>query len=175
MLFRKAAVILTLVLVLAVLGVGLWFWKTYNRLYSSPTAVRTNQFYLRAHSAPTNAPPLPTNLYSSISISRTTNRIEIAFPESVHSWSASDSDYAPMEIVRADSNGVARLGEGIVSLAGVGTAIAEKLTNVADGLHVPAKYFSAAGKPLGKPPEMIPEYERKLYSDAKGPHRDHAD
>jgi hypothetical protein len=169
MLFRKAAVILTVVLVLAVLGMGVWFWKTQNRLYSSPTAIRTNGFYLRAHSAPTNAAPVPTNLYSSILMDRTTNRIELAYPEAISAWNSSERDYLPMEIVRADMKGVARVGEGTVTLAGIGTAIAEKATNFGDGVNLPARYFTADGKALGSPPEMLPEHERKLYSDGKGP------
>lgn len=171
MLFRKAAVIVTMILVLGVLGMGVWFWKVHNRLYSSPTAVRTNEVYLRAHAVPTNAPPPPTNLYSTIAIDRSaSNRIELSIPEKTSAWNSGDLDYVPMETVRADVNGVARVGEGFFSLAAVGTAIAEKLTNLGDGLHIPARYFSAAGKALESPHSIIlPEYERKLYSDAKGP------
>ena len=82
MLFRKAAVIFTVLLVIGAFGLGLWFWKAQNHFFSSPVAVRTNQIYLQAHAPATNVPSIDSNLYSQFQIARDTNRIQISFPQS---------------------------------------------------------------------------------------------
>src|SRR5688572_12370966 len=128
MLFRRAAQIVTIVLVLAAVGLGVWFWKTQNRLYSSPAAIRTNELYLKAHSPAEKLPEFPTNFFTSIDVERATNRIVVAVAERLGVRSP-EGDYEPLSIHQADTNYAIRLGEGEVRLAYVGVAQARPMTN----------------------------------------------
>src|SRR5688500_5469591 len=136
MLFRKAAIVFTVILVLATIGLAVWFWKAQNRLYSSPTAPRTNQTYVRAHAPATGLPPTPTNLYASLTIDRTTNQILLSVSEA---WeSRTEADYAPLTFHTADAMQKIRIGDGSVKLAYIGVAQAQPVTNFDHGLQVPA-------------------------------------
>lgn len=169
MLFRKAALVFTLLLVLATIGLAVWFWKTQNRFYSSPTAPRTNQTYLRAH-APAMAPlVVPTNLYGSLSIDRATNQIVVSMSGVMHS--GTEVDYEPLAIHKADASQAIRIGEGSVRLAYIGVAQAQPLTNFDHGLQVEAQYFTPEGKPVLDAGElkMMPAYMRTLSFEGAYP------
>ena len=138
MLLRKAALILGVVLAVATTGLAVWFWNTQNPLYSSPTAVRTSANYDRAFSAPTNAPPIPTNLYSTFQIDRQTNEIIISSPSIPHEMT--EKEYAPFTVVHANSTHTAVLSNGAIRLAYIGIGSAQPRTNFECGLQVPAIY-----------------------------------
>jgi hypothetical protein len=163
MLFRKAALILTIIFVLATIGLALWFWKSHNALYSSPTTIRTNDSYLRAHAPSTNVPPLPTNLFSSITIKQSTNQIDIWAPESF--TPRFDQDYGPLEIHHADSSQSVALGTGSVRLAYISSAYATFKTNLEWGMEIPANFYTADLRPItgGALPGIIPKHERKVH------------
>lgn len=169
MLFRKAAIVFTVILVLATVGLAVWFWKTQNRLYSSPTVPRTNETYRRAHAAATNLPPVPTNLYASFSIDRTTNQIVVTMSES--SLLRTEMDYAPLTIHQADSSQTIHIGDGSVKLAYIGVAQAQPVTNFDHGIQVPAEYFTPAGTPVAEISELefMPRYMRTLSFDGSFP------
>lgn len=169
MLFRKAAVLLTILLVLATFGVAVWFWKNENRLFSSPTIVRTNQTYLRAHAPATNMPPIETNLYSQFHIDRDTNRIQISFPDAQRG--RIEVDFAPLEIHRADASQTIQIGEGSIRLAYIGTVYAQPRTNFDYGLQLPATYYTVGATPISTNdlPKSFPKYQRTLSFDGTFP------
>ncbi|HEX7863258.1 MAG TPA: hypothetical protein VF773_23220 [Verrucomicrobiae bacterium] len=169
MLFRRAAQIVTIVLVLAAVGLAVWFWKTQNRLYSSATAIRTNELYLKAHSPAEKLPEFPTNFFTSIDVERTTNRIVVAVAENL-AMRTPESDYEPLTIHQADTNYAIRVGEGEVRLAYVGVAQAQPVTNFDYGIQVEADYFTPDGKPVRDDAvKMMPGYMKTLSFEGSFP------
>ena len=172
MLLRKAALILGVVLAVATTGLAVWFWNTQNPLYSSPTAVRTSANYDRAFSAPTNAPPIPTNLYSTFQIDRQTNEIIISSPSIPHEMT--EKEYAPFTVVHANSTHTAVLSNGAIRLAYIGIGSAQPRTNFEWGLQVPAIYYTPDAKPLtaaasNELARVVPKYQRTLSFDGSYP------
>jgi hypothetical protein len=171
MLLRKAALILCVILAVAAIGLAVWFWKTQNRLYSSPSAVRKMANYDRAFSAPTNPPPIPTNLFASYQIDRDTNRIIISSP--AVPYEISEKEYVPLSIVYADSSHTAVLSNGSVRLAYIGRAFTQPRTNFGWGLQVPATYYTPNGQPLtvaaSNELKRLPQYHRNLSFNGSFP------
>jgi hypothetical protein len=172
MLLRKAALILGVLLAVATIGLAAWFWNTQNRLYSSPTAVRKSANYDLAFSAPTNAPPVPTNLYSSFQIDRQTNRIVISSPAVLHE--ISEKDYAPLSIVHADSSHTSILSNSSIRLAYIGIGSAQPRTNFEWGLEVPATHYTPDAKPLtpaasNELTRIVSKYQRALSFNGSYP------
>ncbi|MGZ8900711.1 MAG: hypothetical protein ACXW3Z_11500, partial [Limisphaerales bacterium] len=169
MLFRKAAVIVTVLLVIGAFGLGLWFWKSQNRFFSSPAAVRTNQIYLQAHAPVTNVPSIDTNLFSQFQIARDTNRIQISFPD----WTSGrgEVEYAPLNIHRANASQRIKIGEGSLRLVNIGMAYAQPRTNFDFGTQVPATYYTPDAKPVAREalPTMLPAYQQTLSFDGTFP------
>ena len=169
MLFRRAAQIVTIVLVLAAVGLGVWFWKTQNRLYSSPTAIRTNDVYLQAHSRAVPLPDFPTNYFASIDVERTTNRIVVAVAEKL-GMPEKEYDYEPLAVHTVKGGEPMRIEDGLVRLAYVGVARAQPMTNFDHGLQVQANYFTPDGKPVPDDAvKMMPGYMKTLSFEGSFP------
>ena len=159
MFFRKAALVVTVLLIVAALGMASWLWSSKNRLYSSPTVIRTNNTYDNLFIAVTNFPPKPTNLLESIQIDRSTNRIQLTYPAS---HILSDTPHGALQIHRATAAQPIALNDGSLRLAYIGTGFAEPRTNF-DYVEIPAKYFTPDLKPSPPPAaELLPTYERKI-------------
>ena len=171
MLLRKAALILGVILAVATVGLAVWFWNSKNRLYSSPTAVRKMANYDRAFSTPTNAPPLPTNLFATYQIDRDTNRIVISSPAVPQE--ISEREYGPLNIAHADSSHTAVLSNGSIRLAFIGKGFAQPRTNFGWGLQVPATYYTSDAQPLttaaSNELKRIPQYQRTLSYNGSYP------
>ena len=169
MLFRKAAFVVTMVLVLGCVGGAVWFWKSHRGFYSSPTAVRTNENYLRAHAPGTNLPAVPTNLFSSIRVEQTTNQIEIWIP-GPHRMSV-ELDYAPLQIHRAPASEPIRLESGSVRLAYLATGHAPPGTNTEWQVQLPGNFYTSDLKPVAteETSDFVPKYERKVSYEGDFP------
>ncbi len=172
MLLRKAALILGVLLAVAAVGLAVWFWNTQNRLYSNPAALRKSAHYDRVFSDPTNAPPLPTNLYASFQIDRQTNQIVIFSPAIPHE--IAEKAYEPFSIVHADSSHSAAVSNGAIRLAYIGIGSAQPRTNFEWGLQVPAAYYSPDAKPLtpaasNELNRIVPKYQRTLSFNGSYP------
>jgi len=159
MLFRKAAFVVTVLLIVAALGVASWIWSSKNRLYSSPTVIRTNDTYLNLFIEKTNLPVRPTNLLSAISIDRSSNQVQLTYPSPVR---FSDTSYGKLHIHRAGSAQSISVSDGSMRLAYIGFGSARPLTNF-DSIQVSAEYFTPDLKPSSPPPpEILPAYERTV-------------
>ena len=171
MLLRKAALILGVILAVTAIGLAVWVWNTQNRLYSNPTAVRKSANYDRAFSTPTDAPPLPTNLFATYQIDRDTNRIVISFPAVPNE--ISEREYVPLSIVHADSSHTAILSNGSIRLAYIGKAFSQPRTNFGWGLQVPVTYYTPDGQPLtvagSNEVKRLPQYHRTLSFNGSFP------
>jgi hypothetical protein len=166
MFFRKAALVVTVLLIVAALGVVSWIWSSKNRLYSSPTVIRTNDAYSDLFIAVTNFPPRPTNLLESIQIDRSTNQIRFTYPGS---YKSTDTPPGALQIDRARATEPIALNEGSLRLATIGTAFAEPRTNF-DYVQIPAKYFTPDLKPRSAPAaEILPTYEHQIYFHGEAP------
>jgi hypothetical protein len=151
MLSRKAALTALLLLVVVLLGAGAWFWSSQTRLYSNPSAVRTNDIYLRAHAAAEKLPEMPPNFFSSIVVQHTsTNQIDIFAPGSY----APEVEYEPLETHQVSPSQTVQLGAGTIRLAYVATAYAAIRTNIDWSTSLRANYYTPDLRP-------VPEEEAK--------------
>ena len=168
MLFRKAALIALLLLVLIALGAGVWFWSSQTRLYSNPEALRTNDIYLRAHAPPTNISNLPTNILSAITVNQTTNETQISIP-GPSLWT--EVDYPPLEIHKTTASEPILIGDGSVRLAYIASAWTIPRTNFPWSIELPAKLFTSDLDPASsnEVTDLISSSDRKLWFKGEFP------
>ena len=168
MLVRKAALVVLFVLVLLALAAGTWFWSTQTRLYSNPTALRTNDNYLRAHAPATNISTIPTNILSGITIEQTINQVQISIPGAS---TLSEVDYLPLEIHKASGSEPVIIGDGSVRLAYIASAWTVPRTNFPYGIELRADLFTTDLRPVAsnEVTDLISRDDRKLWFKGEFP------
>jgi hypothetical protein len=152
---RRVAIIAGCSLLLLV-AATFWFWKTHVAdPYSSPTAIRTNDAYLRAYAPATNLPPFTDDAF--LSVSRGTvaaGEVTVAYATaSVTNPSGNseypDVDYGSMTVHSADATNAVRIGDGAVRLAYIAVATEPPPAgHKSFGMRVPAKYYTASLNPI---------------------------
>jgi hypothetical protein len=159
--FRRAAMALLAVALLLGAGLAIWYWRSATRLYSSPTAVRTNDTYLRAHGPATNMPPVPPHLFEGISIEHTAEKLTVRWP----GVTTREAEYEPLEVHQADSNHVVRIGEGSIRLAYVATGYEMPGLTQGWGTEIEPKFFNANLEPIAgtNATEVTSGYRTTLY------------
>ena len=120
MLSRRVAIIAVTVLLLLLLAAALFWNSTATPPYSSPTALRTNEAYLRTHAPDTNFPAFNTNLFKSPSVEKTETGLTIKYQAGEEPpWHAFNGSLVSH---KADSTGTIRIGDGSIRLEYIGVA-----------------------------------------------------
>lgn len=171
MLLRKVALFAGLLLLLIGAGMVVWLWQGGKGLYSNPTAVRTNDTYLRAHAPATNIPPVPPTLFDSITVTESETEISIANP--VVPYILSDRTFGTLHVHHAGESQTVRIGDGSISLLYIGTAYGTNppANPRQHAWEVDGKYFKPDLTPIG-PDEMLgvlPKRERKMHFNGEFP------
>jgi hypothetical protein len=168
MLSRRMAIISATVL-LSLLAAAVFWNSRATPPYSSPTALRTNEAYLRAHAPGTNFPSFDTNLFKSVSIEKTETGLTIKYQTGEEPpWRAFEGSLASH---MADSTGTIRIGDGSIQLAFIGAAT-ERPAEVPNPVFVriPPKYFTPDLKPADQnDPILKLEWYRQDLSVHKFP------
>lgn len=172
MLFRRASLILTIVLAIGAAGLALWFWKSENQLYSNPAAPRTNfpSWQMRRDFRASKAPTLPTNLFASITVEHATNDFQIWAPGPLSM--PSEADYEPLTVHHANREEPIHIDGGTVRLAFIGTGYATSPKTNADwSFEIPATFYTPALRPVSreKTTSVIPDYEGMLGTQGDFP------
>lgn len=142
---RTATIAATAILLLLAIAALSWNARS-TPPYSSPTALRTNEAYLRTHAPDTNFPSFNTNLFKSTSVEKTETGLTIKYQAGEEPpWHAFNGSLVSH---KADSNGTIRIGDGSIRFSYLAAATERSQeAHKPSSVSIPPKYLTPDLKP----------------------------
>lgn len=147
-------------------GLALWFWRPEPKLFSSPTAIRTNDAYLHAHAPGSDQPPFSDDIFKSIQVRKGDSNLSISLLSG--SPLSYNLDYAPVAVHRASALETIEIEGGSIRLTylAVATKPPPPPYGSSGSSMVSARYYTPDLKwvSLSELPVRIPREQQPLLA-----------